>query len=77
MLCYSIFIHYYVAVNFRGHQVTSLQVLCLRDRMRGGKREIGHSIMLSINLPVFSKTGKTHACEYVSYVRDFFDVLCV
>ncbi|EDO49806.1 predicted protein, partial [Nematostella vectensis] len=41
-----------------GTKIDDLKVLCFRDRFRGGRREIDHSIVLDVTLPVINENGK-------------------
>ncbi|XP_048589393.1 ubiquitin-like modifier-activating enzyme ATG7 [Nematostella vectensis] len=38
-----------------GTKIDDLKVLCFRDRFRGGRREIDHSIVLDVTLPVINE----------------------
>ena len=38
---------------YRRKQITKLDVLCLRDRFRGGRRETGHSLIIGVSVPAY------------------------
>ncbi|KAK3724957.1 hypothetical protein QZH41_017166 [Actinostola sp. cb2023] len=41
---------YFISYHW-GDQISTVEVLCFRDRFRGGKREISHSIIVNVSLP--------------------------